>query len=162
MSEAAQQLVEKLRRITKPADVALDGEVTEVNETEYTCTVKLANNLDLKPVQLKALKGSSDCVVIIPKVGSDVQIVNVGDPDWLVISCDVVEKVKGKIATSEFVIDKDGFQFKRGSEDLKTLMNDLMDVLIQATYTNGAGTTSPANNVAQMQQIKQRIPNLLT
>lgn len=138
----------------------VDAEVVSVDNSAMTCTVKRANGAQIKDVHLKALKDSSDAVVIVPAVGADVQMVRL-KAGWLIISCDVAEKVKGKIATTEFEIDKDGYKLKCGSEDLKSLLNDLTDALIQATYTNGAGTTSPANNVAVMQQIKQRIPNLL-
>lgn len=99
MSKSAQELADKIRRLTQPADITLDGEVTAVDESDYTCTVKLANELELTPVQLKALKGASDTVVVVPQVGSDVQVINIGDPDWMVISCDVVDKVIIKAAT---------------------------------------------------------------
>ncbi|MBS1740735.1 MAG: hypothetical protein JST88_09360 [Bacteroidetes bacterium] len=138
----------------------VDAEVTLVDGSAMTCDVKLANGTTIKDVHLKALKGSSDAVVVIPAVNSDIQMVRL-QSGWMVVRCDVAEKVVGKIDTTEFVIDKNGYKLKCGSEDLKTLLNDLLDALMQATYTNGAGTTSPANNLSVFQQIKQRIPNLL-
>lgn len=128
MSRAAQELADKIRRLTQPAEITLDGEVTAVDESDYTCTVKLANGLELTPVQLKALKGASDTVVVVPQVGSDVQVINIGNPDWMVISCDVVDKVIIKAAV-KVQIDCEDVVINGGSNNGLVIVGDLVQKL---------------------------------
>jgi len=161
MNYSQHKVLSGLERLMNQDGRVLHGEVTAVDEGEYTCTVKLANGLELKEVQLKALKESSDAVVIIPKTGSDVTLLQLGR-DHLVISVDEVEKVKGTIETTEFVIDADGYQIKRGGEDLKKILEDLIDTINQLTVPTSAGPSGVPINAAAFTAIKNRIPNLLT
>lgn len=49
---------------------------------------------------------------------------------------------------------------KNTAENLATIASDLMDAINAMTFTNGAGTTGPPNNLATFNLIKTRLSNL--
>lgn len=104
----------------------LQGEVVEINQISWTCDVKLPNTLVIYDVLLKTLKETPKGCVIVPKVGSTVNMLNVGDPFWLVISVEEVDKVimmpetelNIDAAGSTLLLNKDGLKVKGGTLDV--------------------------------------------
>lgn len=101
----------------------LQGEVKSIDESKWTCDVELPNTLLLYDVQLKCLKETERGSVLVPKVGSWVQIMNVGEPDWLVIAIEQLDKVivladtelQIDAAGSTVLVNKDGINVKGGT-----------------------------------------------
>lgn len=113
----------------------LQGEVKSVDESRWTCDVELPNTLLLYDVQLKCLKETEKGCVLVPKVGSWVQIMNVGEPDWLVIAIEQLDKVI-VLAETELQIDaagstvqvnKDGIVMNGGKNEGLVIVQKLVD-----------------------------------
>lgn len=66
-----------------------------------------------------------------------------------------------QVGDSILTVTDAGFLIERNGESLTKIMKDLLAALLAATFTNGAGTTSPANNSATFNQIKARIDTIL-
>lgn len=77
------------------------------------------------------------------------------------ISADEVDETITTVGQSILTVTPEGFKIERNGETLKSILSDLLEACQIATYTNGAGTTGTANNVATFIAIKNRIPNLL-
>ena len=92
LTKQERQLMEKFRRKFSSPNLIVDGDVTEVDEEAYTCTVMLADGMIIYNVMLKSLKGKSGTVAFIPKVGSAAHLLNTGGC-WLLLSAEVLDKV---------------------------------------------------------------------
>lgn len=77
------------------------------------------------------------------------------------IDAEKVEEAIWETGTSKLTVKKEGFLMERGGESLTKLLKDFLKAIGQSTYTNGAGTTSPPNNLADFQQLLTRLDNLL-
>jgi phage baseplate assembly protein gpV len=49
---------------------------------------------------------------------------------------------------------------KNTSDSVQSIFSDMMDMMKLMTFTNGAGTTGPANNITVMDSLKTRFNNL--
>lgn len=93
MSLQSLNILNGLQRLSNPGQKVLDGSVTSVDASAFTCVVKLASGLLINDVQLKALKEAAKGVVIVPKVGSHVQMVQIGNNEYLVIAVEEADKI---------------------------------------------------------------------
>lgn len=122
MGDTAGKLRDAIRNLCA-VTITLQGEVKSVDETKWTCDVELPNTLVLYDVQLKCLKETEKGCVLVPKVGTWVQLLNVGQPDWLVIAMEDVDKVivlaetelQIDAAGSTVLVNKDGINVKGGT-----------------------------------------------
>jgi|GEM_PF-2003679 len=154
-----------LREFTRPDPHVLSGTVSNVDESEYTCTVTLANEHVIEEVQLKALRGINTGMVIVPEDGSYVQILRLegaGAPDYLVIAAEKIKKQVTTINGTILTIDENGYNVSRGGESLTKILTALLTALIEQTFSNGAGTTTPSSKLADLQDLQTRLNNLLT
>ena len=69
-------------------------------------------------------------------------------------------RLKVKIGDSELQISADGFTIKKGGEDLKTLLDDLLTSMQAETHPTSTGPSGPPVNVADYVAIQNRLPNL--
>ena len=92
LTKQERQLMEKFRRKFSSPNLIVDGDVTEVDEEAYTCTVTLPDGMVIYNVMLKSLKGKSGTVVFIPKVGSAAHLLSTGG-GWLLLSAELLDKV---------------------------------------------------------------------
>lgn len=72
------------------------------------------------------------------------------------IACDNVEKLHLKSEDSEVQVNKEGIHVKRGNQDLKSVLNDMITEInkIKVIYGNTI-------NVAEMEAIRTRLNNIL-
>lgn len=159
MAGEGEKIVEVLKKHLH-RDVMTSGAVQSVDNAAFTCDVLCANGMEIPAAQLKTLKDATKGLVLIPAVGSEVWMINIGD-EWLVLSIEELDKIIGIVGNSTFTIDTDGYSLQRSGESLANIMQDLMTALAQMTYTNGGGTTGVANNVADLNTIKTRLQNVL-
>ncbi len=118
----------------------------------------VTDDLDFEDVQL----GIGFCY-LKPKQGTTclIGLIENQDAATFLIEADEVEEAVYTVGDSILTITEEGFKVERNGESLTQIINDMLDASIAATYTNGAGTTSPANNVNDLIAIKQRVPNVL-
>lgn len=73
-------------------------------------------------------------------------------------------KLSVTVGTTELEIATAGFKIKRGGENIKALLSDLLDQLVAETHISaapGSPTSTPVNS-AQYTAIKARVANLFT
>ena len=144
-----ERLLDVLKQKEKTLPAVVQGVVQEVGEQH--CSVKLTSDLILKAVRYKSTEDAVDGVAIIPKVGSNCLIGYIGNDENRVylISADEITKVDVKIGKSANVtIDKDGVDVKmdkgklkieNNENSLRTLMEDILDIVSKITVSTGTG-----------------------
>ena len=118
----------------------------------------VVDNLDYEDVQL-----GIGFRYIKPKIGTMclLGLIENNDAATYLIEAAEVEEYICTVGTSVLTVTKEGFKMERGNESLTKLLDDLLQAQLLATYTNGAGTTSVANNANDFAGIKTRFANLL-
>lgn len=92
-----------------------------------------------------------------PKVGTKCLIGIIGNSaNAFLIEADELEEIYFKVNQSELTIKPDGMIVKKGGENLKVVLNDMIDEINKIIVING--TTI---NVAAMLAIKQRLNTIL-
>lgn len=135
--------------------------VLEVNKPNGVCTIK-DEALEYTDVRLSAIiDGNDQKQFVFPTVGSTVLVepINEDIKQLYVVKYSQVESITGNIASTHWLIDANGFRFKRNGQDLKAVLNDmfdkfgeLCDQLNAVVVVNG---TTP--NVAAITQIKTSV-----
>lgn len=139
----------KLLGVPEWSDFVFSASVTEVDKDEWTCTVKLDNDVELHNVQLKAVKEAANGCVLIPKVDSEVQVLRLGEDDYLVVSTEEVDETIFIAAGTKLVMNKDGLFINDGNNggmvkvdglvtrlnNIETDINDLRTALKNAPTT---------------------------
>ena len=144
----------------------MSGKVLSVNTEDMTADVLLTVDADgdetyAVPANLNVINGNTDGMYLIPADNADCEVAEIDGPGkWSMIRAS--KYVKASIKVGDAVITaKDGkFNIKNGSKDFKTIMDTHFDNLAQMTFTNGAGTTSPANNVTALNTDKSNFDEL--
>lgn len=172
-----EQIKALLRAATDADEVEIySGTVVRVDEGNATCVVKMINELEV-PVRLRSIETDQTGLVLVPKVGSEITFADVSGCELVMINASELEKLWVKIGNADVLVTNGEItgkvgdtvhkmtgqthQINTGQESMKNLLTDLLDAIMNATYTNGAGTTFVADNLSTFQQIAQRIPKLL-
>ncbi|MBS1690537.1 MAG: hypothetical protein JSS96_17525, partial [Bacteroidetes bacterium] len=111
------------------------------------------------------LRSINTGTVIVPEDGCYVQILRLegaGAPDYLVIAAEKIKKQVTTVNGTVLTIDENGYSISRDGESLTKILSSLLTALQAMTFTNGAGTTSVANNISSINDIATRLNNLLT
>lgn len=162
-----------LKQWNSPSEAVFIATVTQVNKTDKTVSVIDNDELDYDDVRLTSVINDKNSVVQYPVLGSTVLVCKIGNDDntLFVSAMSEVDSIAGTIATTEFNIDKEGFELKRNEENLKTVLNDqitefgkLCDevskiVVMQGTSPNVAAITAIRLQVTT--EIKQRLNTIL-
>jgi hypothetical protein len=141
----------------------ITGVATEVTDT--TCTLTRVDAPDLFGVRLNGIDDELESyATIVPKEGSEVLVgvVEGVKTEGVVLRCSEVEKVIWKCGDSRLTFDAGGYQIERGSENLKKLLSDILDAILQLTVTTSAGPSGTPINAAAFSQIKQRLNDLFS
>lgn len=117
-----------------------------------TLTVGLDTGLEVPDVRLRSIVSSGNKIVMIPKVGSVVQIVAIENSwEFIVIAVEEITGFKTVIDTVEFSVDNSKLGLKKGTDSLAKLFGELIDEVNKIVVLMG---TSP--NVAALTAIKTR------
>lgn len=117
---------------------------TVVSIENDTCTVRLASNLVLSDVRLKAtITDESDSFLIVPKVNSEVILMSqTGELSGLmVLKVDAVESIRYKKGDFEFVVDgtTGKVTLKKSGANFGALVSDLIKEISNAIILTPAG-----------------------
>lgn len=128
---------------------------------------------------VELMVGIDDGYLIIPSIGSQVRIgySDLQQPFVMqyssinsiqhIIGDTIVQMIDGNITTlvgdqgTTFTQSDSKFNWKNQNFDLASLVDKLFDTINALTLTNGAGTTSPPNNLADFQNLQQNFKALL-
>ena len=125
-----------------------------------TCTVQIGK-LELTDVRLRAIvNGKDDTLLITPKEGSIVLLADLSDGemrDLTVIAYSEVKETLLKIDKLEFKADTKGFLIENKGENLKNILSDFIQEVMNIIVIQG---TSP--NVPELIDIRRRLGEVLT
>jgi|GEM_PF-3358194 len=110
-----------------PAAV-MTAKVTAVNGDD-TVAVIFGDDSTVDDARLKSVVKAGDHFVLVPKIGSVVQVSRLGNSDeYVVIAVDEITEIKSKIETASLSFNDAGFVIKKGGNTLW----DAQKLLIEA------------------------------
>lgn len=125
------------------------GTVKEVDAKEGTCTVERDEAPELNEVRLNAVidEGVKDCFRVIPKVGSYVLVMLLGDAtEGLVVATSKIDRVTMRTGDVTMDVSADGVTFNGGKlgglidiVKLTEKVNELVDTFNNHTHTIPTG-----------------------
>lgn len=131
------EIEQGLKNMLKGDVMVYTGTVISVDENEWTCHVQMANGFEIDDAHLKAFKEQPNGAVDIPVIGTDVHLLNIGRPDWLVIAVEEIEKtvliakteLKVEAAGAKLLMNKDGIVLNDGGNGAMVKIKELEDNL---------------------------------
>lgn len=179
MNRDIEDIRRALRENTNGADPVFQARVLEVDETEFTCTVKQDERVEYADVRLRAIvDGGLKGLAFIPKPGSWVLVGRIGksnelyvaqfsEIDKIVFTGDKTElslsgdRAEIKIGETFFCISEKGTLIKKGRSGLKKTLDDLLTALGQLTVTTPNGPSGIPMNAAAFSKIKAELSTYL-
>lgn len=153
-----EQIREAIRRLGSEVGPlhTLLAQVESVDEAALTCTL-IDDDVEIFDVRLSPVLNGNQSVIIFPKINSWVIAIRIEhDEDWMIMAADEIEKYRITIGTQ--IIEMDGTQvmIKNNNDDLKTLMNDLLNAIINMKFTTNTGVTIELINALDFENIQTR------
>lgn len=156
MSAEEEKIRQGFKKLNQQNERVFNATVIAVDEDKCTIDIKTAGGSELYNVKLKALENQKRGFLIIPKNNSDVQVCEIGERDFLMISADEVEKLILIIDTVKYEIDKDGFVFQKGNDTLWIGIKLLIESIEAIIVLQG---TNPDR--AKLAMAKTKLKNIL-
>lgn len=147
---------ELLRDFTATGVNTLLGEVSEIDETERTCTLT-HEGLAFYDVRLQCITGGNSGVLIVPKEGSMALALKIEEGDgWMIVQCSEADKIEVSIGEeTKIEVSEDGIVMNGGTvgmaktdkliEWMTKVYTDLQS--IQTTLTGGVTTPAGAGTM---------------
>jgi len=153
-----ERLKKQLEEFRRNPNNTFPATVQSVDKETKTITAKDLEGFTFNEIRLTAAIDESKALVVYPKIGSTVLVSMIGNQleQLFVSSVREVESLDVTIEDTELHMDVDGYRLKRGNEDLKTVLNDMIDELNKIVVIQGQSI-----NVVAMTQIKARLNNIL-
>jgi hypothetical protein len=162
MSRKDSILQEAILQLHKSQSTIYSGTVTYVDEANAYCTLQCADGLILDEVQLKTLKNSNNCLLIVPALNSWAHVLDIGAPNYLLLSCEQMEKCLVQTSQSLLLLDADGVKLQHGNESLGSILNELLNQMMALTVPTNAGPSGVPLNMQNLTTIQQRLNNLFS
>ena len=142
MAQIDDEIKRLIRQAVESDAVVFQGVVTEVDETEFTCTVRRDDQVDYFEVRLRGLiKGSLQGFAFIPLMQSVVLVAHIGYSNELFV-CQFTEIDKIIFTDNDlsFLLDTEKIDIKKGEKitvhvdaDKLEVVNDKVKVLQEGT-----------------------------
>ncbi len=128
--------------------------VDSVDENKRTIVCTPADGTaQLTGVSLQSVTGESGGLLVVPKAGSFVTVGFLDKNNAVVLLYSQIEKITLSVA--------DKVSIKNPSYSLADAFKDLISALGKLTVTTGVGPSGTPVNVAEFQQIQQKLNNFL-
>ena len=182
MNKTAIRIGDSIRNIAYKPNEIISGIVVagSVDLTEYTMSVQPADDgAPIAGVNLNAITGSSDGVILVPADGSNVVVGCVDGPgEWVLLRAS--ELVKVIVTIGAVTLNMDGstiqlqnsdvvlqmtdslFKLNTPGESFYNLLKDLINYIAALTVPTAAGTSGVPVNVASFNALLPRLDHLLT
>lgn len=157
-------LQDAFRQLTKREVDTFPARVVSVDKANGTCVVN-DGEIDYTDVQLSAtVENNGKRFYLFPKVGSFVLVspINEDIHRLYVEFFSEIESLDLTIETTQLQIDQDGFLFKKQSETLYKLMEDLLREIQRMKFlTTSGGPTTRLINKEKFKLIENRFKGFL-
>jgi len=153
MGQIDDEIKTAIRELTGSDDVIFQGVVTEVNEEEFTCTVRRDDAVDYFDVRLRGLVNADlQGLAFIPRMESVVLVSRIGKSnEAFVCQFTEIEKVIFTADDLEFLLVPDKIEVKKGDnisilfdKDVISILNDKSKAEIKADAINLSNDKSTA------------------
>lgn len=135
--------------------------VESVDQDQLTC-VLTDDDLSIYDVRLRPVLNGNQSITMFPTIGSYVLAIRIdGDDDWMVMACDEIYKYRVVVAGSSFEMDGTTFLLKNENDNLKQLLNDLLQTILEMQFTTNTGVTIELINAPAFTSIQTRFNNFL-
>lgn len=139
------------------------AKVTQVDKEKGTCKVK-DDDIEFSNVRLSAvIDGKDKKHFLFPKIGSTV-LVGCIDEDIKQLYVEKYSELEAyslKITNSFLIVDADGFNFKRKTNDLRSLILELIKTIRAMKFTTNTGPTIKLINEPDFITIENKFKTLL-
>lgn len=130
------------------------AEVVSVDKENGTCVVN-DGDMDHPDVRLSAvIDGRNDAFYLFPNTGSSVLVAPINEDlkTLYVEQYSEVEELNYKVGATAFKVDQNGFAIAKGSENLRTILGDLIDELnkVNAEAQKIAAKAGAADSVPKL------------
>jgi hypothetical protein len=149
---------------------SITGKVKDIDQTERTCTVTPLNgDAELFGVRLQAGENGTYGWCLFPKADSIVVVTFLNKQTGYIALCSDVEKVEYKVNAQTITMDTNGLKVEgflkvvSPSSDLKSALNEFIDLLAAAVIVTpaGAGSFDPSL-IANLQLLKAKFNTFLS
>lgn len=164
MGEVIEQIKDQLAEFAKRyGPTAIVPAVVKAVNEDGTIAVEFADGSEIDDVRLKAIVKEGNQFLIFPKADSNVLIGRISDSeDFVLIAASEIEEVEIKIGGTLFSV-KEKFVIKTETEDLLTLMTDLIEAMLAEKHMTNSGPTInlTPDSIAKYTALKTRFKTLL-
>jgi hypothetical protein len=121
------QIKQQFKKLLENEIQTFPAKVTAIDKVEKIACLEDIEGISYK-ARLSAIIEGGDKIVSYPKQDSWVlvSIINNVENELFVTAFSEVEEIEGKIGTTEYIINADGFKIDRDGENLKEVHNDLI------------------------------------
>jgi hypothetical protein len=137
--------------------------VTAVHLT--TCDGLTVNDDEVFDIRLRSVEdGMIEGLVLTPKIGSWLFVTDIGNDkhDHIALIYEAVESVSLIVGTLKIEANTEGVKIMNGSENLKTVFNDILDKMktLKILTTTGIATVAPVD-FPLIEALKNRLNSIL-
>ena len=156
------EIQDALGQLITPEVSTFSATVLSVDKEKGICKVtndKLEYNVRLASV----INTNKEKFFLYPKLNSKV-LVSAIDEDinqLYVAKYSEIEQLRLQIGNTDFCIDKEGFNFKKGNESLKSLMVELIGAIKNLKFTTNVGPTINMINILEFEAVETKFKQLL-
>lgn len=129
-----------------------------------TCNI-LIGELELSDVRLRAvINDKSDQVLITPKADSQVLVADLSAGqyrDLAVVTYSEIDKIEIKVDNMELMVSGGKISIKNASQNLYSLLGELIDAMSALTVSTEMGTSGTPVNAAQFSAVKTKLGQLM-
>lgn len=155
---AEEAIQEGFQAMTKQKALVFTAIVQSIDKAAASIAVQ--DNLEIvyPNVRLRAITTDATGLVVFPKVGSVVLVSQIGEQEnqLYMIGWSKVDKVAGKIDSTEWTFSEEGYSINREGENLNAVLSEFLDEVMKIVVAVGV---SP--NVPQLTLIKERLNKIL-
>ena len=120
--------------------VIVPAKVTAVDSSNDTVEIEFSDGATVDDARLRSVVKAGNKVVMVPKVGSIVQVGRIENSDeWLVIAVEEITAIKYVIGSVSFLVDENGFVIKKGTDtlwDAAKLLFEALEIVVILQGTN--------------------------
>lgn len=161
MDRRTENIISGFKELVKQDALIMAASVIFVDEANEICSVTFGGVI-IENVRLRSAADGTPGFVLIPSVGANVTIAQgEGQSDYFLIGANQVDKIKAQVGTTSVIINSTGVQVTKGTESLKSILEDLLTAILEMVFTTNVGPTITLVNAPSFENIQTRINNLL-
>tara|TARA_R110002126_G_scaffold78629_2_gene195668 strand:+ start:11368 stop:11862 length:495 start_codon:yes stop_codon:yes gene_type:complete len=156
------ELQDAFAKLLERDAVTFSATVLSVDKEKGTCLVS-SDQLEYKVRLASVINDSREKFFLYPKLKSIVLVAPIEEDihQLHVVKYSDIEQLRLRIGDTDFCIDKDGFNFKKENESLRSLILELIDGIKKMKFTTNMGPTINLINLQDFVAVEDKFKQLL-